>query len=71
MSNQPIGVGVVGLGKWAEVIGPGIRDAEGIEIAACYTRTPENREDFARRYASRQGPKTGIAPPLFFSKSCL
>jgi predicted dehydrogenase len=50
MLNQPIGVGVVGLGKWAEVIGPGIRDAEGIEIAACYTRTPENREDFARRY---------------------
>ncbi len=50
MSDQPIGVGVVGLGKWAEVIGPGIRDAEGIEIAACYTRTPENREDFARRY---------------------
>ncbi len=50
MSDQPIGVGVVGLGKWAEVIGPGIRDTAGIEIAACYTRTPEKREDFARRY---------------------
>jgi scyllo-inositol 2-dehydrogenase (NAD+) len=50
MSDQPIGVGIVGLGKWAEVIGPGIREAEGIEITACYTRTPGNREDFARRY---------------------
>jgi len=51
MPDQPIGVGVAGLGKWAEVIGPGIQAAEGIEIAACYTRTPEKREDFARRYA--------------------
>jgi predicted dehydrogenase len=50
MSDQPIGVGVVGLGKWAEVIGPGIRDTDGIEITACYTRTPEKRDDFARRY---------------------
>ena len=51
MSNQSIGVGIVGLGKWAEVIGPGIRDTEGIDITACYTRTPEKREDFARRYS--------------------
>jgi len=51
MPDQPIGVGVVGLGRWAEVIGPGIQATEGIEIVACYTRTPEKREDFARRYA--------------------
>lgn len=50
MSDRPVGVGFVGLGRWAEVIAQGIQAAEGIETVACFTRTPEKRVDFAKRY---------------------
>ncbi len=50
MPEHTIGVGMVGLGKWAEVVANGIKQAPGIELAACYTRTPEKRADFARRH---------------------
>ncbi|MDA0999831.1 MAG: Gfo/Idh/MocA family oxidoreductase [bacterium] len=50
MSDRPVGVGFVGLGRWAEVIAQGIEGAAGIETVAGYTRTPEKRVDFAKRY---------------------
>lgn len=50
MPGHPVGVGMAGLGKWAEVIARGMAQAPGIELAACYTRTPGKRADFARRY---------------------
>ncbi len=50
MSPRPVGVGMVGLGKWAEIVARGMEQAPGIELAACFTRTPEKRADFARRY---------------------
>jgi predicted dehydrogenase len=41
---------MVGLGKWAEVIARGIDQTPEIELAACFTRTPEKRASFAERY---------------------
>ncbi|MEE9274393.1 MAG: Gfo/Idh/MocA family oxidoreductase [bacterium] len=50
MADRTLGVGFVGIGKWAGIIARGIEATPGIETAACYTRTREKREDFAREF---------------------
>lgn len=48
--NDAVHVALVGSGSWASVIGDAIGRSEQLRLVTCYSRTPANREAFARRY---------------------
>jgi UDP-N-acetyl-2-amino-2-deoxyglucuronate dehydrogenase len=48
--EAPIGVGMVGIGSWAEVIADAVRRSEKIRLVTCFSRTPETRMAFSRRF---------------------
>jgi len=51
MSSDNIRVASLGLGWWSDVLADAIGRAGGIEVAACYTRSPEKRAAFAQKYS--------------------
>ena len=53
MSSNPIRVASVGIGWWSNVLAEGARRSDAVEIAACYTRSPDKREDFARTFGCK------------------
>jgi predicted dehydrogenase len=46
-------VACIGMGWWSDVLADAIRRSGRLEIAACYTRSPEKREAFAKKYGCR------------------
>lgn len=48
--DDPVGLGVVGLGNWSYQLGHAIKRAEGVRLLSCYTRTPEKREKYAATF---------------------
>lgn len=46
MSQQPLRVGSVGLGRWAKVIATAVQRTDKIEIVNCYSRSQEKRDEF-------------------------
>src|SRR5579863_49355 len=46
--SDPVKVGIVGLGRWARVLTRAAARSEHIKIAACFSRTQDKREAFAR-----------------------
>ena len=53
MSFEPLRVACIGMGWWSDVLADAIRRSDKIEIAACYTRSPDKREAFAKKYGCR------------------
>jgi len=49
-ANRPAALGIVGLGSWGEQMAMAAETIPDVHIAACYSRTPQTREDFARRF---------------------
>lgn len=47
---QPLGVGIVGLGKWSYQLGQAIRRSPQLTLLSCYTRTAEKREAYATTF---------------------
>ena len=43
-------VACIGMGWWSDVLADAIRRSGRLTIAACYSRSPEKREAFARKY---------------------
>ena len=50
MSEQPVGVGVVGIGWWSAPTAVALKNNPKLRIVTCYTRTPEKRKNFAETY---------------------
>jgi len=50
MSSYPVKVASVGMGWWSDVLADAIRRTPKLTIAKCYTRSPEKREAFAKKY---------------------
>src|SRR5688572_32985465 len=48
MSNIPIKVGIVGLGRWAKVLTRAAKQSDKLKIAAGYSRSEEKRAAFEK-----------------------
>ena len=46
-------VAVLGMGWWSDVLADGMARSDQFDIAACYTRSPDKREAFAKKYGCR------------------
>ena len=49
-------VACIGMGWWSDVLADAIKRCGKLEIAACYSRSPEKREKFASKYGCRASP---------------
>ena len=50
MSHEPLRVAAVGIGWWSDVLADAIARSGKLRIVACYTRSAQKREAFARKY---------------------
>jgi predicted dehydrogenase len=51
---KPLRVAVLGIGWWSDVLADACKRSTQIEIATCYTRSPEKRAAFAVKYTCAQ-----------------
>ena len=49
--SDPLRVGVVGLGRWGNTLSSYIERTPGMQIATCFTRTPEKRRAFSEKFS--------------------
>ena len=56
MSAEPLRVACLGMGWWSDVLADAMQRSKKFEIAACYTRSEDKREAFARKYNCRAVP---------------
>jgi len=52
-SSQPVHLGLVGVGHWGTQVALAAALDPGVELVACYSRSPEAREAFAHRHGCR------------------
>lgn len=45
------GIGMIGLGRWANAHGDAARRSDTVRIVNCFARTPETRADYQHRYS--------------------
>ena len=50
MSNVPVRLGIVGLGRWAKVLARAAQQSPKLKIVAGYSRTPATRAAFAQEF---------------------
>ncbi|MFT5182500.1 MAG: putative dehydrogenase, partial [Alphaproteobacteria bacterium] len=51
MSATPFRVASLGIGWWSDVLADAVqRTGDRIEIATCFTRSPDKRQAFADKY---------------------
>lgn len=50
MAESPLGVAMIGLGRWGNTIAEQVLRTPGMRLVTCYTRTPSKREAFSRRF---------------------
>ncbi len=50
MSVEPVRVACLGLGWWSDVLADAVGRTPAIDIVACYTRSADKRETFAKKY---------------------
>ena len=53
MSADPLRVACIGIGWWSDVLADAIQRSGKLEIRSCYTRSDENRKNFAAKYRCR------------------
>jgi predicted dehydrogenase len=56
MAQPPLRVACLGMGWWSDVLADAMQRSTKFEIAACYTRSEEKRNAFARKYNCRAVP---------------
>jgi len=52
----PLKVACIGMGWWSDVLADAIGRSGKLAIAACYSRSPEKREAFAKKYGCKAAP---------------
>ena len=53
MTSPPLRVAALGMGWWSDVLADAARRSTAIEIAACFSRSADKGEAFARKYGCR------------------
>ena len=56
MAQERLRVGCIGMGWWSDVLADAILRSGKLEIVACFTRSQDKREAFARKYGCRPAP---------------
>lgn len=56
MADKPLRVGCLGMGWWSDVLADAIKRSGKLEIVSCYTRSPEKRDAFAKKYGCKTVP---------------
>jgi predicted dehydrogenase len=56
MTHESLRVASVGMGWWSDVLADAMVRSGKLEIVACYTRSEDKRQAFARKYACRPAP---------------
>ena len=51
--TEPVRVACIGMGWWSDVLADAIKRSDKIAIAACYTRSQDKRQAFAKKYGCR------------------
>jgi predicted dehydrogenase len=51
--TDPLRVACIGMGWWSDVLADAIKRSDKIAIAACYTRSQDKRQAFAKKYGCR------------------
>jgi predicted dehydrogenase len=54
--TQPLRVACIGMGWWSDVLADAIKRSDKLAITACYTRSPDKRAAFAKKYDCRPAP---------------
>ena len=55
-SADPLRVACIGMGWWSDVLADAIKRSGKLKVVACYTRSPEKRDAFAKKYGCRPVP---------------
>jgi len=53
MAFEPINVACIGMGWWSDVLADAIKRSNKLNIVACFTRSADKRQAFARKYHCR------------------
>src|SRR5438132_8376793 len=53
MTSEPLRVACLGMGWWSDVLADAIKRSGKLTIAACYSRSQNKREAFAKKYGCR------------------
>ena len=53
MATELLRVACLGMGWWSDVLADAIKRTNKIEIVSCYTRSPDKREAFAKKYGCK------------------
>ena len=53
MAFEPLRVGCVGMGWWSDVLADAMQRSGKLKIAACFSRSQDKREAFAKKYGCR------------------
>jgi predicted dehydrogenase len=53
MKSGPLRVATLGIGWWSDVLADAIKRSGELELVACFTRSDEKRNAFARKYGCR------------------
>jgi predicted dehydrogenase len=51
--TKPVRVACIGMGWWSDVLADAIARSDKIEIVSCYTRSPDKRATFAKKYGCK------------------
>lgn len=49
--TEPVRLGIVGLGWWGRVLATSVQQSDGAEVAACFARTQDSRDQFAADFS--------------------
>ena len=52
--QDKVGLALIGTGSWAGVIAHAVQRSKKVRMATCYTRTPEKRQAFSKKYGCDQ-----------------
>jgi predicted dehydrogenase len=56
MADKPLRVACLGMGWWSDVLADAMQRSKKFEIVACYTRSDEKRNTFAKKYGCVAAP---------------
>jgi predicted dehydrogenase len=50
-NGNVVRLGLIGIGAWSTAIANGAKKSEKVDLVTCFTRNPEKRRDFGKRYS--------------------
>jgi UDP-N-acetyl-2-amino-2-deoxyglucuronate dehydrogenase len=54
MSENPVGIAILGLGRWSRHLARAVARVESLELVTCFTRTAETRRQFAAEFGCEE-----------------